>query len=117
MIKKKTEEDKVKPVGKFTAKEKAYFTKYKDKGVAYLAEKTGRNKHSIALFLGLVEKKGPAPVDPSTKKEAYINNLFAKKESHGVVIMTEAASMYMDDRKKVQKNHMDQSFIHRPKDE
>lgn len=115
-MKKKNEEEKVTPQGKFTAKEKAYFTKYKDKGVDYLAEKTGRNKHSIALFLGLVKKKGPAPVDPSTKKEAYIDNLFAKRESHGVVVMTEAASMYLDDKKKTHKNHMDQSFIHRPKD-
>lgn len=103
--------------GRLTNKEKVYLDKYREKGAEYLAKRLKRNKKCIEAYLGIAVTKEAPQVDPALKKEKYIDNLFAKKESHGVVVMTEAASMYMDKQRESRKsNGIDSSCIHRPKD-
>jgi len=95
--------------GRLTTEEKLYLDNHKDVEIEKLCKKLKRSKDAIEGYLDLTKEPEPEP----TKRESYIKNLFAKKEDRGVVVMTEAASMYMDERKKQHKNKLDQSFIHK----
>lgn len=100
-------------VGPLTNKEKEYINKYKDKGVEYLAKKLSRRVEAIERFLNPQEKPVKVKQTPKTQESFIMNNLLAKRSSHNVVVMTEAASSYMDSRKsKRSSKPKDNSFIH-----
>lgn len=96
--------------GPFTKKEKSYLTRYKHLEVSKLAKKLDRDEKSVMAFLGLSPKKEEPPKEP--KKDSYLNDLFAKKEERSVVVMTEAASSYLDSKRGSTKKNYDSSFIH-----
>jgi hypothetical protein len=96
--------------GRLTLEEMAYLDKNCDMDIDKLCKKLKRTKETVMGYLEVEEKVEPAP---EPKRESYVKELFAKKEDRGVVVMTEAASMYMDERKKHHKNNLDQSFIHK----
>jgi hypothetical protein len=95
-----------------TKKEKAYLDKYKDIGVEKLAKKLGRSEASVEKYLG-INQKIEEPVVEEAKPTGFVHNLFAKKEDRGVVTMTQAASEYLDERRKNKKVANDPSFIHK----
>lgn len=96
-----------------TKKEKAYLDKYKDIGVEKLAKKLGRSEASVEKYLGLNQKPEVEPDEEKPKEMGYLHNLFAKKEDRGVVVMTQAASEYLDEKRKAKKVTNDPSFIHK----
>lgn len=98
--------------GRLTLEEMAYLDKNSDMEIDKLCKKLKRTKETIMGYLG-VEEKVEVELEPTPKRESFIKELFAKKEDRGVVVMTEAASMYLDERRKNRKNNLDQSFIHK----
>jgi hypothetical protein len=100
-------------VGPLTNKEKEYIDKNKSKGVEFLVKKLGRRAETIDKHLfGEKPKPQPKPV-PRKTEDFTMNKLLAKREGYNVVVMTEAASMYMDERKKTRDNKpKESSFIH-----
>jgi hypothetical protein len=100
-------------VGPLTNKEKEYIDKNKSKGVEFLVKKLGRRAETIDKYLfGEKPKPQPKPV-PRKTEDFTMNKLLAKREGYNVVVMTEAASMYMDERKKTRDNKpKESSFIH-----
>jgi transcription antitermination factor NusA-like protein len=102
-------------VGPLTNKEKEYINKNRDKGVELLAKKLGRRVEAVDRFLN--GPKEPAkeikPVNRNDPEAFVMNNLLAKREGYSVVVMTESASMYMDEKRKQRSNKpKDNSFIH-----
>jgi len=102
-------------VGPLTNKEKEYINKNKDKGLEFIAKKLGRRVEAIDRFLNGPKEpvKETKPVDPKDPNAFIVNNLLAKREGYNVVVMTESASMYMDEKRKQRNNKpKDSSFIH-----
>jgi len=99
-------------VGPLTNKEKEYILKNKHKGSEYIAKKLSRRIEAIDRFLDPDIKVEVKP--KAQPKESFImNDLLAKRKNYSVVVMTEAASSYMDSKKQQRKNKpVDNNFIH-----
>ena len=97
--------------GRLSILEKEYLDKNSDVEIDKLCKKLKRTREAVMTYLGVTDE---VESEPAPKKESFVKELFAKKKDRGVVVMTEAASMYMDERKKSRvKNNLDPSFIHR----
>lgn len=108
--------------GPLTNKEKEFINKNQDKGADYIAKKLSRRVEAIERFLNpevkaeSTTKKSPAPAKKNPES-FLMNSLLAKRPGYNVVVMTEAASSYMDTRKQSRKKKQETNFIHKFRDD
>lgn len=104
--------------GPLTNKEKEFINKNEAKGSEYIAKKLSRRIEAIERFLSSKNNPEAKPVkqkaEPKKNPESFImNSLLAKRTGYNVVVMTEAASSYMDTRKNSRTKTSEPNFIHK----
>lgn len=92
--------------GPLSTKDKKFIDKNPSLDVQVLADKLKRSVGSIEKYLSA--KQEPVMMEEKPQqKEAPKENLFARNKDHGVVVMTEAASMASDENRKKSNSSLD----------
>ncbi len=96
--------------------EKQYISKHKEKGAEFLSKKLSRRIETVEKYLETLNVEVEKEVKKKQKEENIVDNLFAKRKDRGVVVMTEAASSYLDGTKtRKRKSIFDLPYVHKIK--
>lgn len=110
----KMTESKKMATGPLKNSEKTYIKRYKDKGSEYLSKKLKRRLETVEKYLNELNAVEVQEKKIEEKQNNIVDNLFAKKKDRGVVVMTEAASSYLDEKKnRPKKSIFDLPYVHK----
>ena len=91
--------------GPLSTKDKKFIDKNLSMEIDTLAARLDRSISSVEKYLS--SKDEGVKSEPKQKQQNTSGNLFARNKDHGVVVMTEAASMAADESKKINNSSLD----------
>jgi len=91
--------------GPLSTKDKKFIDKNLSMEIDALAARLDRSISSVEKYLS--SKDEGVKSEPKQEQQNTSGNLFARNKDHGVVVMTEAASMAADESKKINNSSLD----------
>jgi len=91
--------------GPLSTKDKKFIDKNLSMEIDALAARLDRSISSVEKYLS--SKDEGVKSEPKQEQQNTSSNLFARNKDHGVVVMTEAASMAADESKKINNSSLD----------